>query len=295
MSWRHELPLEEMLREVMAEETDISQTTTLDDAPREPGEASPRPNFATLFNAGSDHEASSMISMSQYEQPRAAVTGALESSNDRIEAARLLQDLFLPSSAERDDGAVFGSPNVVPQEPTPSTSPSKMQSGDRNTSLAGPNPRDDQEEIGNGLRSPLRRTRRQSRKRPSITNGQSTQAEHSALDPVHTSKVSKTRSNKRPGLRQRQKATESPVKVQLLSPGPDVPAASLIGFPAPARRSLRLQATYPNSITASDPSGGGSESRPRRSNTVRKSLESANPSGISKGRSRPTRRAARTN
>ena len=123
MSWKHEQPLEEMLREEMGDDTPV-QANRLEADRHETGEAPARSIFGYLLSAESNHEASDileasdMLNESQKETPAASVLGVPGSDGHGAEGASPRWNIFgslLP--AESSHGPVSDELNASQQEP----------------------------------------------------------------------------------------------------------------------------------------------------------------------------------
>lgn len=138
----------------------------------------------------------------------------------------------------------------------------------------------------------------QSSREPSIEAGQAPQIQRSALGPVHSTKVSKTRAKSRPGPQRRPDASEILSEAQRSVHGPDIPEPKPKSVPVPARRSKRLQeaqrktAPGPSSIAAADGHHGGLKSRRRQISASPKAARLPKPQEVSRRGPRTRQRRA---
>ena len=130
---------------------------------------------------------------------------------------------------------------------------------------------------------------RLSRRKSSIKDGQAQPVACASLGPVHSSKVSKAASKKKPGPRQRPKASQEVFSTGPPLSGPDIAEPLPQPGSAPLRRSKRIQPPEPSmlndptEVASVDSLKGIALSRPRQNVAGHlKSIGSAKPQGISK-------------
>lgn len=258
MSWKHEQPLEEMLREEMGDDPPPIQA----DAPRGNGcGTGEAPRTWNIF-APAPHESnqpSGNLIQSPQDPPADIIPASLEEGGNAMEGV---------SSSQRPSRSC-----------SPGASNQNSLSGSGNTCP----PRNDQ-----ANQSPAASI---SRREPSVEGGNSQHAAHNALGPVHPSKVAKVIRRSGPkGTRGRPKAPKRPSEAQESSAGRDVPRAPAKTAPAQPRRSRRLQEAAEDKTTADieDIAAPARRGRPKSkpANASAGSLESpsAKPQGVTKKR-----------
>ncbi|KAH6884921.1 hypothetical protein B0T10DRAFT_577314 [Thelonectria olida] len=217
MSWKHEQPLQEMLREEVGDDPTPPPTAAIEGDRHGTEEAPPRSIFESILAVEPNHEASGMLDASQQEAPAASISDGLDGDSNSPGRAHLRWCLFgSPSSAEANHSQVSDGLNVSPQEPPcPAIDPAGLRTGDANPSSAT-----------------------STSQRSHAESGRAQQIPRTALGLVHPSKVSKARGKSGRDPRRRSSASKLPSAARQSLPGPADPLKVAL---IPPRRSRRLQ------------------------------------------------------
>jgi hypothetical protein len=251
MSWKHEYTLEEMMREDM-----LGEATVYDPAPVQ----------ANILE-GDRHgtgEASGVLNVSQQEPPATIISGPLASGGHGASGASPRRGSPMsPLPAESGHCRVPGGLNTSPQDPPPAIDDAQLSGGDSHHSLTAPRSRRQHAENREApcLAAPLRQRRG---KRGLFIEGEqpSQIIAHTALGPIHSSKVGKARAKDGARPRRRPDALELRSEARQSSPGLGDSMSPLEHTPVRPRRSRRLEKAAPRA--AADTHDGSSQSRPTR-------------------------------
>ena len=290
MAWKHEQPLEEMLREEMGDDPVPDQADALDGNDRRTGEAPLRSLFEPLPLAGSNDETSGMLDTSSRKQSVAVTSNAVESSDHGTGRGQTHNVSRPPSFAESGHGPVSVSLNTPPQELPLAIAFPGSPNGDASPSSVASHLQSHHEESREHPRSPPFRTQRRGNRELSVEDGQLSRTERNALGPNDSSKISKARGKNESNTQRRPKASTLLSHARQLSADLDHPAVPTESSSAPPRRSRRLQAAKREitadftGITAVDPNDGSSQPRLARVRLGSRPAASAKPRGPTKRR-----------
>ncbi|KID85222.1 hypothetical protein MGU_07644 [Metarhizium guizhouense ARSEF 977] len=260
MSWKHEQPLEEMLREEMGDDPVPQEGGAAEDR-QEPSEAPRRP----LFGAYPDEQVAS-FSSPLFD----------DSSHQPVRVGAGPNRIASPLQVAANGDHVLGQTDEPLEEACPGGDPAVLPNGETSQSSAASSP--DRDRINNreAGRSILLSGGRRGERGRSVGAGLAPEIPRTALGPIRPSKVSKARRWNGTSTRRRPDGSEE-TGVQTPIPVSDTASAPLVDSSAQPRRSRRLQEAKRK--TDEDSSAGGiSTSSPK----------SAKPRGVVKRRSRTT-------
>ena len=287
MSWKHEHPLEELLREEMGEGIIPSQAGPLDHNTREVEEAPPRLIFDVPPSAESDQETAGMPDTPRQEPPSAESRGH-ENGRDWEKNISRSHPYY---------GSIFTGPIPPPQRSSSAINPPGLPNGDTSNPSATSASCSDREENpkNTGTRSrPLPwPTRQQGKGATAVSNGPIMRTARNARGSTHESRISKARKKAGPDARRRPKRTSdiSHAARQPLTEleGPRVPVTS---FPTSPRRSRRLQEAREK--IAADPTSTTVHSHSRSSHPTFERIRAGSKSAGSAKSTRVTKRRPKT-
>ncbi|KAI4131449.1 MAG: hypothetical protein LQ338_001191 [Usnochroma carphineum] len=269
-SWKHEHPLEEMLREEMDDDAPPIQADELGGDRCGLEEASPRSISESLPPAEPNHEVSGLLDTSQPRLIAAIVSNAVESGDYGFGGGPIQNPFRFLSPAVSIHRPESSRINSSPQAPPSAVDPPRLPNDDVNHSSAASHLRSHRKESQEDLRSRPGRKRRRGNRELSREVGQSPQKESNGLGPIHSLKVSKARRKSGSNPQRRPKASKSRPDAGQALADLDVPASPPGSSPLRPRRSRRLQeaerkmAPSLADIAAANPRDGGSRSRLRR-------------------------------
>ncbi|KAF5132868.1 hypothetical protein E5D57_003490 [Metarhizium anisopliae] len=261
MSWKHEQPLEEMLREEMGDDPVPHEGGAVEDR-HEPSETPRRPLFGTYPEEQVASFSSPLFDESTHQPVR------VDAGPNRIASP-------LPVAANGDH--VLGQPYEPLQEACPGGDPAVLPNGETSQSSTASSP--DRDRINNreAGRSILLSGGRRGEREGSVGAGLAPEIPRTALGPIRPSKVSKARRRNRTSTRRRPDGSEEN-GVQTPIPVPDTASAPVVDSSVQPRRSRRLKEAK-RKTDADSSARGISTSSPK----------SAKPRGVVKRRSRTTR------
>ncbi|KAI4148039.1 MAG: hypothetical protein LQ340_005266 [Diploschistes diacapsis] len=275
MSWKHEKPLKEMLREEMGDDAVSVQTDSLDGDRHRTRKTPPRSIFEPFLDTEPNQGAFCTLNAPQQRPQAPGISATLESNGYGSGRAHLRQNIFRPPSpTELNHVPLFDSLKTSPEELPSTTNSIKMPNNDANHSPVATNSGRRLEETQEDFRSSPKRMRRQE---------QPPQIERNVLGPVHLSKVSKARRKREPSPQRRRQVSELLSNAQPPLTDLNFPSASTESSPVPPRRSRRLEEEVERKkIAAVNPRNGYPQSQTRRARAGPKSMNSAKPQGVSK-------------
>ena len=271
MTWKHERPLEEMLREEMGDDAISIQASTVERERQETREAPPRSISKSALPTESKQKASGMFGAPQREPMAAIIPDTFGSNNHESMEAPLGCNPFRPlSPAQSTQASVSDDLKTSPQEPRSALHPTELPSGYADHSSTTSHTRRHYKKIQEHPCSSPRRMRRRGDRELSVEVDQPPQANPRALSAVNPSKVSKARRKIGLDPQHLPKASESPsdtreplaslnVLVALSEPSPEHPRRS-----RRLREAERKMAKDPTDIDAAIQCNSGFQSRPGR-------------------------------
>ena len=293
MSWKHEHPLEELLREEMGAGIIPSHAGPLEHNPLEVDEALPRSIFDLPPSAELDQETAGMPDTPRQKAPPAEGRGH---ENGRGWEKNI-------SQSHPHYRATFAGPTPPPQRSSSAISPPGLPNSGMSHQSATSASCSDREESPTHSRTrsrPLPRpTRQQGKGATAVRDGPVMRTARNARGPTHESRISKARKKGGPDARRRPSRTSDipPAARQPLTElkGPRVPAML---FPTSPRRSRRLQETREKiavdpTTTTVHPHRGSSHPTFERIRARSKSAGSAKPTRVTKRRPKTARHTAK--
>lgn len=269
MSWIHEKPLEEFIREELGDDLDPGEADGIDANRSEQAEPLGRDMFLPVVQ----QQSGSVGGMTYAPDTNGDGTGGIVRPPGVVEPDQPAESSQKPESR----GLNVSAPDV-PQIKSPP--PAGNDAG--NSPLAS-SPLDGVAGRSQPASSTPRRTQPRRRTAQSAQT-QPANAKPSALQPVRPAKVSKVRKPRRPALSGRPEPDEAPDD-----------AGQPTVTDTPPRRSRRLQAAQDNKPTKADAAPdqrNGVRRSGRRTSTGAPESAAAKPKGVTKGRPRSTRRKA---
>ena len=279
MSWKHEQPIEERLREELGDDYLSSGQA---DPPTVNGDEAieaPQKRFFPLFPVDLHH---------QNPDPPCVSQGLPETDDDRTGKPGPRPSLFKSAIASvLAQGLLTQDLDVSKQEPPSSIEPHVIQDKTDHPPSAPPLSH------GDAASRPNRRSPRRQRGGPSVKQEETSKARRNILGPVSLSKVSKPRVRDLPGHRGQRRAPKVPTEAGPSVPAQDPPTGLSKAVLTPKRRSTRLQdakvqPAIPTSVA--DQHGAGSRKTRRTSGGGSKPASLPKPQGVTKGRPRTTRK-----
>ena len=289
MSWKHEKPFEEMIREEMGGGAFSVQTDTLDRDRYRTRKTPPRSTFESSLDTEPNQGASCTLNAPQQQPQAADISAILDSNEYGSERAPLRQNLLRPPSpTDLIHAPLFDGLKTSPEEPSLTMDSIEMPNSDANHSRIATNSGRRLEETQEGFLSSPRRMRRQGNGKSSIQEEKPPQMRRNALGLVHLSKVSKACRKRGPSPQRRRQVSDLLSNAQQPLINLDLPLASTEWSPVPPRRSRRLEEVErkkiadSTDIAAVDLRNGHPQPQPRQARAGPKSVKSAKPQGISK-------------
>ncbi|KJK93785.1 hypothetical protein H633G_02288 [Metarhizium anisopliae BRIP 53284] len=224
MSWKHEQPLEEMLREELGDDPVPHEGGAVEDR-HEPSETPRRP----LFGAYPDEQVASFSSPLFDDSTHQPVR--VDAGPNRIASP-------FPVAANGDH--VLGQPEEPLQEACSGGDPAVLPNGETAQSSAASSPDRDRVNNREAGRSILLSGGRRGEREGSVGAGLAPEIPRTALGPDRASKVSKARRRNRTCTRRRLDGSEE-TRVQTPIPVPDTASAPVVDSSVRPRRSRRLQ------------------------------------------------------